>query len=187
MAMDDRSTIDLLRGSRITAYTIGVLSLIAGIVLLFWPDRTIVVVARLVGILILVIGVGQIIEAITTHRQGSYWGLLAFRGLINVIAGALLLFWPDITVTVVVWLLGLELVLVGLIGLFAATRVPKEMGRTPLVVQAVIGIALGVVIMVWPSATLSVIAVLAAIVMIVFGLMLLASGYQLSKVQVTEV
>jgi uncharacterized membrane protein HdeD (DUF308 family) len=185
--MDDRSTIDLLRGSRITAYTIGVLSLIAGIVLLFWPDRTIVVVARLVGILVLVIGVGQIIEAVTTHRQGSYWGLLALRGLINVVAGALLLFWPDITVTVVVWLLGLELVLVGLIGLFAATRVPKEMGRTPLVAQAVIGIVLGVVIMVWPSATLSVIAVLAAVVMIVFGLMLLASGYQLSKVQVTEV
>ena len=187
MAMDDRSTVDLLRGSRITAYSIGALSLIAGIVLLFWPDRTIVVVARLVGILILVIGVGQVIEAVTTHRQGSYWGLLALRGVVNVVAGGLLLFWPSITVTVVIWLLGLELVLVGLIGLFAATRVPKEMGRTPLVVQAVIGIVLGVVIMVWPSATLSVIAVLAAIVMIVFGLLLLASGYQLSKVQVTEV
>ena len=111
MAMDDRSTMDLLRGSRIVAYTVGALALIGGLVLLFWPDRTVVVVARLVGLLFLVVGFGQAIDAITTHRRGSYWGLLLVRGLIHLGFGAALLFWPGVTVKVVVWLIGLDLVL----------------------------------------------------------------------------
>lgn len=185
MAMDDRSTMDLLRGSRILAYTIGALALVAGLVLLFWPDRTIVVVARIVGVLILVIGFGQAVEALTTHRKGSYWGLLLLRGVINLVAGALLLFWPSITVTVIVWLLGIELVLTGIIGLIASTQVPKDLGRSSLVVQALVAVVLGIIIMVWPSATVAVLAVLAAIVLILLGVMLLISGYQLSKAQVT--
>jgi len=46
-ASDDRSALDLLRGSRITAYSIGLLSLIGGIVLLAWPTRSVEVVARI--------------------------------------------------------------------------------------------------------------------------------------------
>lgn len=185
MAMDDRSTMDLLRGSRVAAYTIGALSLIAGIVLLVWPDRTITVVARLVGILVLVVGVAGAAEAITTHRKGSYWGLYLVRGIIDIAFGALLLFWPSITVTVAVWLLGLDLVITGIIGFIMAFQIPKELGRSVVLVRSVIGIVLGVVIMAWPSATLSVLAFLAAAAFILVGLVLLVSGYQLSKVQVT--
>ncbi|MCU0312300.1 MAG: DUF308 domain-containing protein [Acidimicrobiales bacterium] len=187
MGMDDRSSMDLLRGSRIIAYTIGALALIAGIVLLFWPDRTITVVARVVGILILVVGFGQAIEAVTTHRKGSYWGLLLLRGVVNLVAGALLLFWPSITVTVIVWLLGIELVLSGILGLIASTQVPKDMGKSGIVVQALVAIVLGIIIMVWPSATLTVMAVLGAIVLIVLGVMFLVSGFQLSKTRVEVV
>ena len=44
---------------------------------------------------------------------------------------------------------------------------------------------LGVLIMAWPSATLTVISVILAILLILFGLVLLISGYQLSKAVVT--
>lgn len=186
MALDDRSTMDLLRGSRITAYAVGALALIAGILLLFWPDRTVVVVARILGILFIVVGFGQIVEAVTTHRQGNYWGLLLLRGLINLGFGVALLVWPDIAVNVVAWLIGLNLLLTGLIGLIVSFRVPKEMGRSAFLWQAAITILLGIVIMVWPGATVSVIAVLAGILLILFGLVLLASGFQLSKARGTS-
>lgn len=185
MALDDRSTMDLLRGSRITAYTIGALSLIAGIVLLVWPDRTTVVVARVLGILFVVVGFGQIVEAVTTHRQGNYWGLLLLRGVVNLGFGLALLFWPDVTVNVVVWLIGLNLVITGLLGVIVSFQVPKEMGRSAMVVQAIITIVVGALIMLWPSATLAVVAVLAGVVLILMGLVLLASGYSLSKASVT--
>jgi len=187
MAMDDRSTMDLLRGSRITAYTVGALSLIAGIVLLVWPDRTTVVVARVLGILFVVVGFGQIVEAVTTHRQGNYWGLLLLRGVVNLGFGLALLFWPDVTVNVVIWLIGLNLVITGLLGIIVSFQVPKEMGRSAMGLQAVITIVLGALIMLWPSATLAVVAVLAGVVLVLVGLVLLASGYSLSKATVTTV
>jgi uncharacterized membrane protein HdeD (DUF308 family) len=185
MPADDRSTMDLLRGSRITAYSIGLLSLVGGIVLLAWPDRTWTVVARVIGILFVISGFGQAVEAITTHRRGSYWGLLLLRGVINLGVGLALIFWPGVTVTVVVWLVGLDLVITGLLAFIVGFQVPKEMGRTSFLVQAVVTVVLGVLIMAWPDATLDVISVIVGIVLILFGLILLWSGYQLSRSQVT--
>jgi len=54
---EDRSSLDVLRGSRVVAYTLGAITLVAGLVLLFWPDRTVTVVARLTGILLIIVGV----------------------------------------------------------------------------------------------------------------------------------
>ena len=181
MPADDRSTMDLLRGSRILAYTIGAICLIAGIVLLFWPDRTWTVVARFIGIFLVVIGFGQSVEAVTDHRQGSYWGLLLLRGLINLGFGLALVFWPSATVTVVVWLVGLDLVLTGVLALIVSFQVPKEMGRSTFLVQAAITIVLGVLIMAWPDATLTVISVILGILLILFGIVLLVGGYRLSR------
>jgi uncharacterized membrane protein HdeD (DUF308 family) len=184
MPDNDRSTMDLLRSSRITAYSIGLICLVAGLVLLFWPDRTWTVIARVIGVLFVIIGFGQSVEAITTHRQGSYWGMLLLRGLINLVVGLVLIFWPSATVTVVVWLVGLDLVITGVLALIVSFQVPKEMGRSSLLVQSVITVVLGVLIMAWPDATLTVIGVLLAALLILFGLMLLISGYQLSKAKV---
>ena len=179
MPADDRSTMDLLRGSRILAYTIGAICLIAGIVLLFWPDRTWTVVARFIGIFLVVIGIGQSVEAVTDHRQGSYWGLLLLRGLINLGFGLALVFWPSATVTVVVWLVGLDLVLTGVLALIVSFQVPKEMGGSRSV-QAAITIVLGVLIMAWPDDP-DHRSVILGILLILFGMLSCWSGYRLTK------
>jgi uncharacterized membrane protein HdeD (DUF308 family) len=176
---------DVLRGSRIAAYTVGAICLIAGVVLLFWPDRTWTVIARLIGVLLVVIGFGQAVEAITTHRQGNYWALLLVRGVVNLAAGLALLFWPSATVTVVVWLVGLDLVITGVLAFLVSTQVPKDMGRSSFLLQAVVTVVLGVLIMAWPDATLNVVSILVAAVLIVTGLVLLWSGFRLRKAVVT--
>ena len=187
MADDRRSAVDVLRGSRILAYSVGALTLIAGIVLLVWTDRSVVVVARIAGILVLVIGLSEAFEAITTHRKGSYWGLFLLRGLINIGFGAALLFWPEISVTVVVWLFGLDLVITAVLGLILSTQVPKEQGRSSMAVRSLVGLGFGIAIMVWPSATLTIVAWIVGLQLILGGLILLWSGYQLSKAEVVEV
>jgi len=179
-ATPDRSTLEVLRGSRILAYTIGAITLAAGLVLLFWPDRTITVVARLVGILVLLVGVGDLIETFRNHRSGSYWGLLALRGVVNVGFGLVLLFWPHITVTAMVWLFGLDLVFTGVLGLIVYRRLPDEY-RRPTLNRSIATIVFGLVIMIWPSHTLSVIAFLFAAMLVLFGALLLWSGWVLSK------
>lgn len=186
-AADDRSTMDLLRGSRITAYSIGFITLVAGILLLAWPDRTERVVAVILGILFVVSGFGQAAESVTTHRRGTYWGLLLIRGLINLGIGLALIFWSSATITAVVWLIGLDFVITGLLALVVSFMVGKDMGRAKLLIEAIITIGIGVVIMVWPNATKNVLGVVLGIALLLLGLLFLYSGYQLSKVKATLV
>jgi len=183
MTADDRSTMDLLRGSRITAYSIGFISLVAGLVLLFRPDRELQIIAIILGFLFVVSGFGQAAEAVTTHRRGTYWGLLLIRGLINFGIGLALIFWTDATVTVIVWLVGLDFVITGLLALVVSFMLGKNEGRAALLVEGLITIAVGIIIMVWPTATKNVLGVVIGIGLTLLGLLFLYSGYQLSKVK----
>ncbi len=177
---EDRSSLDVLRGSRILAYSMGAITLAAGLVLLFWPDRTITVVARLTGILLIIVGVGDLVETFRNHRSGSYWGLMALRGVINLGFGAALLFWPGVTIGVVVWLMGLDLVLTGVLGLLIRGQMPEEY-RSAMLTRSILTIVFGLVIMIWPHSTVKVVAFVVAALLILFGLVLLYSGYVLSK------
>jgi uncharacterized membrane protein HdeD (DUF308 family) len=176
----DRSTLDALRSSKVVAYSLGAITLGAGLVLLFWPDRTITVVARLAGLLVALVGTADVIETVRNHRSGSYWGLLLVRGLLNLAFGLALLFWPSITVTVMVWLFGLDLVLTGILGLVVFRRMPDDF-RAPTRNRSIATIVFGLVVLIWPSATLTVVAFLVAALLVVFGLILLWSGWILGK------
>jgi uncharacterized membrane protein HdeD (DUF308 family) len=177
------SPMEVLRGSRILAFTVGVITIIAGVVLLAWPDRTIVVVARVAGLLVAVIGVAEIIEALTSRTRGSYWGLLLARGVLNLVMGVLLLVWPDITVTALVWLFGLDLIITGIIGLAVSGRVAPEHGRSSFIVRGIVGIVLGILIVAWPDVTLWVITVIVALQLLIVGAVLLWSGYALGRLE----
>ncbi|HWJ97228.1 MAG TPA: DUF308 domain-containing protein [Acidimicrobiales bacterium] len=183
---EDRSAISIVRESKILAYTVGAMTLAAGLVLLFWPDRTLTVVARLAGILLVVVGIGDLLETIRHHRGMSYWGLLLLRAVINIGFGLVLLLWPSITVGVMVWLVGLDLVIAGAIGLLARGQMGPEF-KSAITSRSILTILFGIVIMVWPHATVSVLAFLVAAMLVLFGLVFLWSGYQLSKARVIEV
>jgi len=179
---DDRSALDLLRSSRITSYGFGLLSLIAGIVLVAWPDRSVVVVARVIGILFIVSGFGQAAEALTTHRKGSYWGLLLLRGLINLGIGIALLFIPEKSTSVVVWLIALDFLITGALALIVTFIIPKGMGRGSMFIQGLIGVVLAFVIWgIGADQVKDIAAVVIGIVLILLGLLFLAAGWQLSK------
>lgn len=183
---EDRSAISIVRESKVLAYTVGAITLGAGLVLLFWPDRTLTVVARLAGVLLVFVGVSDLLETIRHHRGMSYWGLLLFRALINLAFGLVLVFWPGPTVGVLVWLVGLDLVIAGAIGLLARGQMGPEY-KSAITSRSILTILFGIVIMVWPHATVSVLAFLVGALLVLFGLIFLWSGYAISKVKVVEV
>jgi uncharacterized membrane protein HdeD (DUF308 family) len=180
---DDRTALEVLRSSRQVAYAVGAVCVIAGLVLLLWPDRTWTVVARVAGILLAVVGLGQVVDSIRTHRSQPYWAVLLVRGLINLAVGLVLVLWPDVTVTVVIWLIGLDLVVTGLLGIVTSFRVPAELGSSGLLVQSGISAVLGILIVGWPNATLTVISVIVAAVLLVTGLLMLWTGVQMSRTE----
>ena len=175
----DRSVLDFLKQSRVLSYTLGALSLIAGLVLVFRHGPSFGFVARLAGVLLLVVGLTDLVDTLSNHRKLNYWGLLAIRDLINLGFGAALLFWPGPTITTLVWLVGLDLVVTGVLGLVVRTRMPAEY-KSAMLTRSLVTIVAGIAVMAWPSTVLKVIAVVVGVVFCIFGLTLLWAGRQLS-------
>ncbi len=176
----DRSGLDVVKESKTLAYAVGAMTLAAGLVLLFWPDRTLTVIARIAGLLLALQGVSDLWAIVRHHKGTSYWGLFALRAAINFGFGAALLFWPSPTVAVLVWLVGLDLVLAGILGLLLRSQVADDL-REGMLGRSLLTIAFGVVIMVWPSATATVLAFLVGGVLALMGLALLWTGHQVGK------
>ena len=179
-ASADQSTLDAVRGSRSLAYAVGGITLGAGLILMFWPDRTISVIARIAGLLLLIVGAADLVGTIRSHKGQPYWGILLVRAIFHVGYGLALLVWPNITVTVVVWLFGLDMLITALLGFLVMGKLPPEL-RPSMIMSSVLTGIFGIVILVWPSATLTVLAFTIAALLIGFGLVLLWSGRQLSK------
>ena len=179
---DDRSALDLLRSSRITSYGFGLLSLIAGIVLVAWPNPVTMNRMPMMRATTTTERSGQAVEALTTHRKGSYWGLLLLRGLINLGIGIALLFIPEKSTSVIVWLIALDFLITGVLALLVTVMLPKGMGRGSFFIQGLI--AIGLAIAIWAigaDQVKDIAAVVIGIVLIALGLLFMAAGFQLSK------
>ena len=77
------------------------------------PFETVAVFATILGAVWIVTGVIDVIDAVANkYVDGRGW--LALAGLVSIAAGAVIVAWPKPTVTVVAWIAGFQLVIVGL-------------------------------------------------------------------------
>src|SRR5437899_2694872 len=93
--------LNMLKGSKAVALGAGVISLGSGIAVMGWPEHAVKAIAIIVGIGFLISGIAGTLDALFTHRAGSYWGLMLVRGVLDIIVGLAAVFYPDITVAIV--------------------------------------------------------------------------------------
>ena len=91
----------------------GALAAAAGIALIVWPDKGVVVVGVFVGIFVLSYGLIHIVGALA-NRQVPYWWLMLVLGLIEVPIGIWALRRPGLTLAVIVTLVGAWAVVYGI-------------------------------------------------------------------------
>jgi uncharacterized membrane protein HdeD (DUF308 family) len=109
--------------------TLGVLGVLGGAVLLFWPAATVSILTIIVGIWAVVAGVLATIAAMSLRSiPGSGWGWGLFWGLVTLVFGLVLMFSPDSSVAVLAWIIGLYAVLSGVI-LVIAGFVLRSLGK----------------------------------------------------------
>lgn len=173
----------VLRGSRAVAFTAGVIAVAGGVALLVWPDRTVKTMAVVIGVVVAVLGLGQVLDALATRKAGTYWGWLLVRGLIDLAFGVVLIAWTGPTIWVLVVLVGLQLVVSGLVGVVVSRLLSAgDPGRSFLLWRGVVGVLVGLAVLAWPEATLLVVVVLAAMHLFVAGVVLLYTGYRLGRI-----
>jgi uncharacterized membrane protein HdeD (DUF308 family) len=180
----DPFDVSVLKGSRTLAIVGGVVFLAMGITLLAWPKETFKALAVIIGIGLVIGGIAHALDALVTHRSGSYWGLLLARGVLDVAVGLFAIVYPDITVALVAIFVGADLIIGGVIQIVVSRRASTEVEeRSRFLWRGILWIAGGLVIVALPSASITLFAWIVGFFFVLSGLMMLVVGFQLGKAE----
>ncbi len=105
---------------------IGVLSVIAGLVLIKKPFDTLVVFALIIGVWFVVAGIVRFVTAIASP-EGRGGNILV--SIFDLIAGIVILSWPDLSLKTLAVILGIVLIVRGMIFIAAGFELRKLAGQ----------------------------------------------------------
>jgi uncharacterized membrane protein HdeD (DUF308 family) len=155
----------------------GLLALIGGLALLVNPGAGLRLVKWTLGLFLLGWGVMRLVHAFTGPRRDRTW--LVLSGLCILVAGIVVLAWPGVTVTALLYILvvgGLCLASVDLVGAFVDRR--RHPSWWLLLLRGLGTLALVVALLVWPGETLSVVRFIAGALLVLWGASTLGEAFQ---------
>ncbi|WP_367132002.1 HdeD family acid-resistance protein [Saccharothrix sp. HUAS TT1] len=151
--------------------TFGVITVVIGLAVMLWPGLTVLAAAVLFGVQLLVTGVFWLVGSFSADSMGHRRWLSAVAGLLALVAGILCLREPFQTVAVLALLLGATWVVGGVAEVF------HGFGNSGWAVfSGVVTTIGGIVVLVWPVASVIALAWLLAVVLVVFGALAIAGA-----------
>jgi uncharacterized membrane protein HdeD (DUF308 family) len=161
----------------------GVVAILLGIVLLVWPDRTLLVLAALLGIWLVILGIVRLADALTGRElAGASRWFSVLAGAIYLVTGIVILANLHASLTFFALLLGFIWIFSGASEVIAGfTRVRGAGAKTGTIVLGLINVVLGVLVLFWPDITLIALVWIAAIWLIFIGLVQLYIAWQVGK------
>jgi uncharacterized membrane protein HdeD (DUF308 family) len=158
----------------------GLLALGLGVSALIWPRLTLDLLVRLIGVYAMLDGAAGFISGIRGRDLQSY--LLPV--LVSLAVGAILLFWPGLTVNLLLIILGVWALLHGA-NLFLAgySADQNDPNRGLLLTIGLVLAVIGLVLIAWPGAGAVTISWLVAALAFVVGAMLVFLALRLRQVK----
>jgi uncharacterized membrane protein HdeD (DUF308 family) len=158
----------------------GALGLVAGILLLVWPDRTLLLVGVILGVFLVAFGGLEMVRALTSPGRLSMERVIpATLGLLAVGAGTIAIARPEASVLAVALAAGIYLIVAGLAAGVSAIREPD--GRFLRASIALIDLTAGVLVIAWPDVTVTAVAVVFGVAFVVRGLAEIALGIYIGR------
>ena len=108
---------------------IGIIGMVVGIAVIRHPFTTVAVLATLLGIVWIVGGAVDVIASIAGPEAPNR-GFTAFGGILSVLAGIIVVSWPEPTAKVIAWIGGIYLVAIGIMFIVAAFQMRKIANAT---------------------------------------------------------
>jgi uncharacterized membrane protein HdeD (DUF308 family) len=150
----------------------GIISLLAGVAVLVWPGRTLIVVAVLFGIQLVVTGIFRFVAAFASEDlTGGTRVLLAVLGVLSLIIGLYAVRHVLVTLLALALLFGIYWIVNGAVELFMALSARGVPGRGWTVVMGVISMLAGLLVLVYPAISLLTLVVVLSVWLLVLGLM----------------
>jgi len=156
---------------------IGIVSIVVGLLVLFWPDVTLWLVAILFGIQLIIQGAMRI--GFASRARGAGWprGLSIAVGILVIIAGILCLLRPAISLIALAYLLAIGWIIEGIATLtqaFGHGRATSS--RIFFGISGVVFIAAGVIVAIAPGSSLVLLAQVAGVALIIIGVFALVAA-----------
>jgi uncharacterized membrane protein HdeD (DUF308 family) len=144
---------------------LGLVSLIAGVLAIVYPDITLLALGIFAGVSLLMIGAMEIVEAIVGAPESR--ALSAIVGVLSLLAGLVCLRRPGESLLAIVVVLGIWLIIEGVIRFISAFSELED--RAALLALAILDILLGILILALPHLSLVTLAVLFAVSLLARG------------------
>jgi len=152
------------------AFCVGLATAILGIIVAAVPETSLAVIAVLLGVLVIISGIYNVVEAFRGAEHGRVWRGIA--GVVFIVAGLVLIRHLDLSVALIGLVIGLTWVVQGLAALIAGLSGSVTRNGTGWsILFGVISLIAGIVVISAPIASITTLAVLMGIWFVVMGIM----------------
>lgn len=162
---------------------VAVVTFAVGLILLVWPKATVIVVAALLGAALLVTGIFRLIHGFTAQdASGGTRAAYVIIGLLAALAGLYCLRHISVTVVLLAFIVGVFWTLHGIVDLSVAATSGPGTGRGLRAVTGVLSLAAGLIVMFWPTISLTILLWVMGIWLLAYGVMLGVMAFSMRHV-----
>lgn len=159
----------------------GVSGIVFGLLALLLPGITIDALILLYAIYMLADGVLAIFTGVRAAARHERWGALIFEGIVDLICGAIAVFWPIATLLAFVYLSGGWAIVSGAFMLAAVFRLRQTHGKWLLALSGVISVLWGILLFAAPLPGAVVMTWWLGAYALIFGITLLVLAFRLRR------
>jgi uncharacterized membrane protein HdeD (DUF308 family) len=159
----------------------GVAAVLFGIIAFALPGVTLTVLVLFFAAYLLVDGIFALIAGLRAAEHHQRWGALALEGILDLIAGALIVMWPGLTLVVFVYMAAFWALVSGIALLVAAFRLHRQHGEWMMLLAGILSIAWGILVALFPIAGILVWAWWIGAYALVFGIAMLVLAFRLRR------
>jgi len=157
----------------------GIAAIVFGVLVLMWPGKTVVVLTYFIAAYALIDGIVALVYAFRLRPLFDRWWLLLIQGVVSVAFGVFAFMYPGLSLLYIVISVSLWMLLAG-IALFMLARAQRAMGTSATwsTLAGIVSIALAVLAVIYPRATIASVVVLIAWFALVIGLVHLVVAFR---------
>ncbi len=160
----------------------GILALLLGLTMPFFPGAAIFAIAVLFGAYAFVDGIVAIVAATRMSHAEGKWPWLIAEGVVGIAVGVITFFAPLATIVALAYVVGAWLIVSGLASLVTAMRMRGHLGgEILLIVVSVLSLFAGVIVFLTPAWGLVALVITVSVYAILTGLFFIGLAFRLRK------
>jgi uncharacterized membrane protein HdeD (DUF308 family) len=163
----------------------GVAAVLFGVIAFALPGVTLTVLVLFFAAYLLVDGIFALVAGLRAAEHHERWGGLVAEGVLDLVAGVLVVMWPGMTLLLFIYLAAFWAIVSGIALLVAAFRLHRQHGEWLLILAGVLSVVWGVLVVLFPIAGILVWAWWIGAYALVFGIAMLVAAFRLRRLRPT--